>query len=264
MTELDVALEAAHAAAAAIAASGPLSVKHKGTFDLVTQADVAAERAIREVLERHTPDVAILGEEGGGTEASTRWVVDPIDGTTNFVHGVPHFGISVALEVDGEPVVGVIHNPGRGETWRTAKGQGAWLGDQRLVVSETRELSAALCATGFTVHRDRIALPLAMTEAVLHHCHGIRRFGAASMDLAYVAAGHFDAYFELYLSRWDAAAGILLVREAGGRVEALPGRALGDHPAPLATNGWLHDALFSLIEATLREHDAGPRGGQPS
>ncbi|MEO0605318.1 MAG: inositol monophosphatase family protein [Myxococcota bacterium] len=262
MTELDVALRAAHAAAAAIPASGPLDVRHKGTFDLVTQADVAAERAIREVLERHTPDIPILGEEGGGGEAATtRWVVDPIDGTTNFVHGVPHYGISIALEVDGEPVAGVIHNPGRGQTYRAAKGQGAWLDDQRLSVSSTRELSAALCATGFSVkHRDRLATSVAIAEAVLRDSHGIRRFGAASLDLAYVAAGTFDAYFELYLSRWDVAAGILLVREAGGRVEALPGYGLGDAPAPLATNGWLHDALFSLIEATLRERDAGEEG----
>ncbi|MEN0066634.1 MAG: inositol monophosphatase family protein [Myxococcota bacterium] len=259
MTELDVAVAAAHAAARVIAETGPLAVQHKGTFDLVTQADVTAEQAIRRVLTEHTPDIAILGEEGGGgATASTRWVVDPIDGTTNFVHGVPHYGISIALEVDGEPVVGVIHNPSRQELYRAAKGQGAWLGDERLAVSGVRELSDALCATGFSVDRTQVETPLALHAAVLKACHGMRRFGAASLDLAFVARGVFDAYFERTLSRWDVAAGIVLVREAGGRVEALPGHGLGDRPAPLATNGWLHDALHSLIEATLREQGEQP------
>ena len=263
MTELDVALEAARAAASAVRSSGPLSVRHKGTFDLVTQADLAAERAIREVLQRHMPDVAILGEEEGGVDArGTRWVVDPIDGTTNFVHGLPQWGISIALEVDGQPEVGVIHHPGRGETYRAVRGQGAWRDETRLSVSDTRELSRALCATGFPVDRTQLDGPLALAEAVLRNCRAIRRMGAASLDLAYVAAGQFDAFFEMHLSRWDVAAGILIVREAGGRVEALPGRTLDDAPAPLATNGWLHEALFSLIGATL--HDAGDRGGAPS
>jgi len=254
MTELDVAREAAKAAAAAIAASGPLSVQHKSTFDLVTQADLAAERAIREVLGRHTPDVAILGEEGGGgAEATTRWVVDPIDGTTNFVHGVPHFGISIALEVDGEPVLGVVHNPGRSETWWAAQGRGAWLDDQRLSVSDVRELEHALCATGFSTKREQTEVAFALARAVLRHSRGIRRFGAASLDLCYVAGGIFDAYFEGILGRWDVAAGIVIVREAGGRVGPLPGHTLGDAPSVLATNGWLHEALFSLIEATLRD-----------
>lgn len=256
MTELDVAVEAAHAAAAVIAGIGPLSVSHKSTFDLVTQADVASENAIREVLQKHTPDVPVLGEEGGGaSQASTRWVVDPIDGTTNFVHGVPHYGISIALEVDGEPVVGVVHNPAREETFRAARGEGAWRDEQRLAVSGVRTLAEALCVTGFSTDRSRIALPLAYHEAVLRACQAMRRMGAASLDFCFVAAGHFDGYFELELNRWDCAAGILIVTEAGGRVTAMPGGELGDRPSPLATNGWLHDELFSLIEVTRRSQE---------
>ena len=254
-----MAVEAAKAGAAAIAASGPLSVRHKGAFDLVTQADLASERAIREVLAAHTPDVPILGEEGGGgADAATRWVVDPIDGTTNFVHGVPHYGISIGLEVDGESVVGVVHNPSRGEMWRAARGEGAWLGDERLSVSDVRDLGQALCATGFPVDRERLGPSMAIAEAVLRASQAIRRFGAASLDLCYVARGTFDAFFEVHLSRWDVAAGIVIIEEAGGRVGPLPGHTLGDAAPILATNGWLHEALFSLIEASVRDHDAAP------
>lgn len=243
-----VAVEAAMAAAV-LQRERPVQVRHKGIVDLVTEIDLASEAAIRAVLARHTPDIPVLGEEGGGAEgASTRWVVDPLDGTTNFVHGVPHYGPSIALEVDGRSVVGVVLDATRGQVFRATEGHGAFCDDARIAVSETRDLEQALVATGFGYdRRERAAFYLERVQRVLEGCQGVRRAGAAALDLAYVAAGRFDAYWEFHLARWDVAAGRLLVTEAGGTVEAMPGEALGDRPSPLATNGWLRDAFLARM-----------------
>jgi myo-inositol-1(or 4)-monophosphatase len=251
MNELAVAVQAAQAAARVqrrALSDGIGAVRHKGSVDLVTATDLASERAIREVLERHLPEVPILGEEEGGAEgATTRWVVDPLDGTTNFVHGLPHFGPSVALEVDGEPVLGVVIDTMRGEIYRAAKGQGAFCGERPLAVSTVDRLDHALVATGFPYdRRTRAAEVLAPVQRVLERCQGLRRAGAAALDLAWVAAGRLDAYWERDLGRWDVAAGVVLVREAGGRVEWLDG-TMGDRPSPLATNGRLHEAFAALV-----------------
>jgi len=250
MTELDIAVEAA-LAAAALQRQGPKEVRHKGAIDLVTEVDLASEAAIREVLQRHHPGVPILGEEGGGAEqAVTRWVVDPLDGTTNFVHGLPHYGPSVALEVDGVPSVGVVIDVSRGEVFRAARGGGAWCNERRLRVSEVRELDQALVATGFAYDRreqERAAFYLERVQRVLEACQGVRRAGAAALDMAWVAAGRLDAYWEYQLGRWDVAAGVVLIEEAGGTVAWLDGPQMSQRPCPLVSNGHLHAAFDALI-----------------
>jgi len=253
VTLLAVATEAAQAAGAILRrayAARPGPVERKGAVDLVTETDRACERAVREVLGRHTPDLPILGEEqGGASSAATRWVVDPLDGTTNFVHGFPWFAVSIALEVDGVPEVGVVLDPLRDLAFTAQRGRGAHANGERLRVSRVDALDDALIATGFPYdRRERADFYLARLRAVLLRCQGIRRAGAASLDLARVAAGQLDAYWEFGLQPWDVAAGHLLVTEAGGRVTAHDGGPLErERPCPLATNGALHQALLAVL-----------------
>ena len=186
LAEEKLAIRAAEAAAAIQRARpAQLGVSRKGAVDLVTEVDLASEQAIREILSAATPEVPILGEEGGGgVGASTRWVVDPLDGTTNFVHGLPHFGPSIALEVEGEPVVGVSFDVCRGELFHGSRGAGAWMGDTRLSVSAVDTLDEALVATGFPYdRRQRAAFYLRRVQRVLETCQGVRRPGAATLDL---------------------------------------------------------------------------------
>ncbi len=256
MTEEDVAVEAALAAAAGLAdPSLRATARQKGAVDWVTDADLQAERAIREVLGRHTPDVPILGEEGGGDRtARTAWVVDPLDGTTNFVHGFPFYAVSVGLLVDGVPTVGAVIDVVRRRTFRATKGRGGTVDGAPLRVSEVDVLDRALCATGFPYdRRKRAGFYLRFVEAVLVRSQGIRRAGAAALDLSYVAAGALDAYWEFNLSPWDVCAGIVLVREAGGAVDPIPGHPLLDPAHPIATNGRVHGELIALIERILQE-----------
>ena len=212
---------------AAAVAENPGSAQgatEKGAGDYVTEVDVASERAIAELLARETPDIPMLGEEeGGAAGAARRWIVDPLDGTTNFVHGFPAVGVSVALVDRGRPLVGAVHAPLLGATWVGAAGLGAWEvdahgGPRRLSVSQ-RPLEKAVVATGFPFrHKELLERYLRTMESALTTFEDLRRPGAASLDLAWVAAGVFDGYFELALSAWDVAAGGLLVREAGGVV----------------------------------------------
>lgn len=252
--ELAVALAAGRAAVGVIRdhAERVVRVEHKGAIDLVTEVDLRCEQLIREVLGRHMPDVPVLGEEGGGAEgATTRWVVDPLDGTTNFVHGYPFYCTSVALEVDGEPVAGCVIDAVRGVEYAAAAGQGAWCGDRRMVVSDCRELEGALIGTGFPYdRRERADHYLKYLRAVMVRCQGIRRAGAAALELALLADGRLDAFWEFQLKPWDVAAGALLIREAGGRIDAVAGGPLtGTSLDPLASNGWLHDALRAALES---------------
>lgn len=256
MTEEDVAVEAARAAAAVLAdTSLRRTARRKGAVDWVTDADLAAERAVREVLAKHTPDVPVMGEEGGGAAAATtRWVVDPLDGTTNFVHGFPYYAVSVGLEVDGEPTVGAVHDVVRGRTWRATKGRGGTVDGEPLRTSDVRTLEEALCATGFAYdRRQRAAFYLKFVKVALERTQGVRRAGAAALDLAQVAEGAIDLYWEFSLSRWDVVAGIVLVREAGGRVSPIPGLPLLAPANPIATNPWLHDEVVALIDGILKE-----------
>ncbi len=250
MTELEVALEAAQAAAT-LQRSRPTQVNHKGAIDLVTEVDLACEAAIRAVLGKHTPDVPVLGEEGGGAEqATTRWIVDPLDGTTNFVHGFPFFCVSVALERDGVLEVGVVVDPLRDLVFAAARGRGATANGARMQVSTTRSLEQALLGTGFPYDaRHDAAFYLRRVQRALERTQGVRRAGAAALDLAMVAAGHLDGFWEFRLAPWDVAAGRLLVEEAGGRCTGHAGEPLPRDLKlqPLASNGWLHEALMEML-----------------
>jgi len=231
------------------AESGP-DVRYKGAVDLVTQTDLAAEAAVCAVLERLTPGVPILAEERGGAQsASTRWIVDPLDGTTNFVHGFPHFAVSVALEIDGVLEAGCIADPLAGSVALAGRGQGATLGGRPLQVSHTRTLDAAMFLTGFAYdRRQRPDFYLARVRTALIAGQGLRRCGAATHDFLHIAAGRADVYWEFALGPWDVAAGILLVSEAGGMVTDLSGDAVNvAQPEILATNGWVHDAALRLL-----------------
>ena len=234
-----------------------LQVSMKGTSDFVSSADLRTEKILRRELEKARPAFGFLLEEGGevvGNDPSNRWIVDPIDGTTNFLHGIPQFAISVALERDGEIIAGVIYEPISDSLFHAEKGAGSFLNDWRLRVSARRKLEDAVVAVGIP-HRGRPEherflreLPLLMGQVA-----GVRRFGAASLDLAYVAAGRCDAYYERNIKPWDMAAGLIMVREAGGYISDCDGA--GD---PLktgnvvASNGQLLQPLLKL----LREAEA--------
>jgi len=205
-----------------------LQVSLKGPANFVTAADRKAEKTIFEELSKARPGYGFLMEEAGvveGADKSHRWIIDPLDGTTNFLHGIPMFSISIALEREGQLVAGLVYNPISDEMFIGEKGQGAFLNDRRIRVSARRELPQAVVATGIP-HIGRPDHPRFMTElgAVMNEVAGVRRMGSAALDLAYVAAGRFDAYWEANLSAWDIAAGIVLVREAGGFVADLAGR----------------------------------------
>ncbi len=230
-----------------------LQVSRKGPADFVSAADLKAEQVLREVLSQARPGFGFLMEESGAKASSDaaerRWIVDPLDGTTNFLHGLPHFAISIALEERGEITAAVVYDPAKDETFFAERGQGAYLNDRRLRVSSRRRLDEALIATGspFKGHGERQPF-LREIDAVMEVTAGIRRWGAASLDLAYVAAGRFDGFWESGLSSWDFAAGILLVREAGGYVSQMDGRTLKiDSPTILAANDSLHTPLLKLL-----------------
>jgi myo-inositol-1(or 4)-monophosphatase len=239
-----------------------LVVELKGPQDFVSEADRESERTLRTRLLRAFPSHGFVTEESAPTAAksSSRFIVDPLDGTTNFVHGIPHFAIAVALERDAEIVAGVVYDVPKREMFVAERGRGAWLGSTRLHVSTDRELSRAIVGTGIphANARARHAKYLAMLAAAMKEAAGIRRFAAAAIDLAYVAAGRFAVFFEMGLSPWDVAAGSLLVQEAGGRVTEPEGG--DDYIARgnvLATNGHLHPRMLRML-ARASGQDASP------
>lgn len=222
MRDIDVAREAAAAAGAVITAAESRVASLKGAVDPVTETDVAAERAILDVLQRHRPDDAILAEESGGAVEGRTWIVDPIDGTVNFVHGIDHLAVSVGLWDDGTPRAGAILDVGNERMYWTVAGEGAWCDDRPLTVSD-RAIGDAVVALGYPYdRRERATAYGDFTARLLGTARGIRRFGAAALDLAWVAEGRIDAYVEAGIPAgvqpWDVAAGILLVTEAGGAV----------------------------------------------
>jgi len=204
-----------------------LQVSKKGPADFVTTADMTAEKTLFEELSHARPGYGFLMEERGvveGTDKTHRWIIDPLDGTTNFMHAIPHFAISIALERNDTIVAGVVYNPVTDEMYAAERGQGAYLNDRRLRVSARRDLAQSVVATGLPfMGQTHHEVELTELEAVMHETAGVRRFGSAALDLAYVAAGRFDAYWEHALNAWDIAAGLLLVREAGGFVTDLSG-----------------------------------------
>ena len=197
-----------------------LQVSRKGPADFVSQADQRSEEIIKNALLHADPDSGFLAEESGkqGNQDS-RWIIDPLDGTTNFLHGLPHGAISIALEQAGKLVAGLVYDPIKDEAFWAEAGQGAWLGSRRLHVSRRETLGTSLLATGlpFMGHGDPVKVAQQVAR-ITAETAGVRRFGAAALDLAYVAAGRFDAFWEAGLSAWDTAAGVLLVREASGAV----------------------------------------------
>ncbi|MEJ6403499.1 inositol monophosphatase family protein [Yoonia sp. 2307UL14-13] len=202
-----------------------LQVSAKGPGDFVSRADKAAEAAIREDLMHARPSYGFLGEEGAeieGEDPTRRWIVDPLDGTTNFLHGLPHWAVSIALEHKGQIVAGVIYDPSKDETFYAEKGTGAWMNESRLRVSARHRMIEAIFATGLPF-AGRPDLPETIQDLarLLPATAGVRRFGAAALDLAYVAAGRYDGFWERNLHAWDIAAGIVIVREAGGIIEPL-------------------------------------------
>jgi len=235
-----------------------LQVSLKGPRNFVTAADRRAEEIVREELARARPDYGFLGEEGGaheGSDKSHRWIVDPLDGTTNFLHGIPHFAVSIALERSGVVVAALTFNPANDELFVAERGKGAFLNDRRIRVAARQRLSDAVVACGLP-HYGRGDLVLARREiaAAQQAYAGLRRFGAATLDLAYIAAGRFDAYWERDLSPWDLAAGILLVREAGGFITDLDGGdAILTKGHVGAGNDTMHRELLRLLNEAGRE-----------
>jgi len=256
MRSVDVACEAARAAAEIIrdGTTGLLDVRHKGAIDMVTQIDLAAEAAIRQVLAVHTPDVPVLAEEGGGAwQAQTRWIVDPLDGTTNYVHGYPSYAVSIALEVDGALEAGCVFDAVNGVPYTATRGQGAWCEGERISVSDTAELGRALLVTGFPYdRREHVDRYLHYVRRFLIESQGLRRAGAAAMDFVALAAGRVDGYWEFGLNPWDVAAGVLLVSEAGGQVSDMEGGDLSlQAPRLLATNAKIHDEMTQILTELL-------------
>lgn len=230
-----------------------LQVSRKGPGDFVTNADLKAEKIIREELEKARPGYGFLMEESGeiaGTDKSHRWIVDPLDGTTNFMHGIPHFAVSIALERDGTLVAGVVYNPVTDEMFYAERGDGAFFGQGRLRVAGRTELADAVLACGIPhgVREGRDAF-LDESATLLPNIAGLRRFGAASLDLAYVAAGRVDGFWERGLAPWDIAAGAVLVREAGGLVSDLSNRnKFLETGSIVAANEAIHGALIKQLK----------------
>ncbi len=234
-----------------------LQVSEKGPGDFVSRADIMAERTLRKELERTRPEYGFLGEEGGETKGDgrNRWIVDPLDGTTNFLHGVPHFAISLALERDGEVIAGIVYQPISDELFWAEKGNGAFIDtpnarSRRLRVSGRKDPARALVGTGIPhLGKGDHATYHKKLAQVSERTAGVRRWGAAALDLAFVAAGRYDAFFEYGLAPWDVAAGMLLVREAGGLFSEISGApyVLGTSTSILATNAGLRDAMVEIL-----------------
>ena len=248
--------KAARAGGAAVQSwVGRIDVREKGPADLVTQADLASQEAIRDTLLRAFPGHSLLGEEQDPAAATPpqrteyRWIADPLDGTTNFVHGVPHYSVSLALERHGELLVGAVYDPVRNECFTAIAGEGACLDGRPIRTSNIRELSGALAAVGFPARTPPDCPDLLVFLAALEPCQAIRRTGSTALNLCYLAAGRFDVYWSFSARIWDVAAGVLLVREAGGVVTSPDGGPflLEEAQFLAAANGQLHARLRELV-----------------
>ena len=262
-----IALQAADSGAQALRRHfGRLTrIDKKGAIDLVTEADLAAEAAILATLRRHCPDHSVLAEESGQTPGSQSacWIVDPLDGTTNFAHGLPIFAVSIAFAEDGRILHGVVLNPMGEELFQATAGVGATLNGRSIRVSTTQRLDEALLATGFPYNLHNVMDSLMdRLSAALRVGQGIRRLGAAALDLCHVACGRFDGFWEESLKPWDTAAGALLVGEAGGRVTDLSLDSFAPEKASIvATNGLIHERLVEALNSQpavpLRHREVG-------
>jgi len=229
-----------------------VKIEYKGDVDLVTVADRKSEALILERIRAKWPSHDVLGEEGARIETGSdyRWYVDPLDGTTNFAHGFPVFCVSLAIERKGERVAGVLFDPTRDELFAAEKGSGAYLNGEPIHVSKTANLKECLVATGFPSHKRHKNPNIFFYHQLTLRTHGVRRAGSAALDLASVAAGRFDGFWEFNLNPWDTAAGVLLVQEAGGTVTDFKGGPFQlQSRETVATNGIVHNALLSEFEA---------------
>ena len=227
------------------------AIRKKGAIDLVTEADIQSEQAIVETIRSAFPRHGILAEETGSIEGTPEslWVIDPLDGTTNFAHGLGIFAISIAFCHCNKPVFGIVFNPSTGESFTASECQGAWLNDRAIAVSNTASLNDSLLVTGFPYDRERmIAGPLKRFGQCLPAAQGVRRLGSAALDLCYVACGRFDGFWEEYLKPWDTAAGMLVALEAGGRITDFQEKPFSiEMNQILATNGRIHTEMIKLL-----------------
>jgi myo-inositol-1(or 4)-monophosphatase len=251
---IDAARKASRSLARDFGEVSELQVSRKGVSDYVSAADLKAEQTLFEALTKARPGYGFLGEERGmveGTDKTHTFIVDPIDGTTNFLHAIPHFAINIALERDGQIVAAVTHNPIAAETFWAEKGKGAYLNDKRIRVAARREMLDALLATGIPfAGKPGHAQFLKELHQVTGKVSGVRRFGSAALDLAWVAAGRYDGYWERRLGPWDIAAGALLVTEAGGRITSADGEPFDIREGTvLAANLELHPEILEMLKA---------------
>ncbi len=245
--------------------SRPLDMHYKGDeVDIVTQADKRSEQAIVARLNKYFPDHSVAAEEGTGKEAASefRWHVDPLDGTTNFAHGYPCFCVSIALAQRDMLLAAVVFNPVHNELFSGARGEGATLNGKKISVSKVATLSTSLLCTGFPTRNRKASPNLQFYGDFTQRSHGVRRDGSAALDLASVAAGRFDGFWEFGLQKWDTAAGVLLIEEAGGKVSDFAGDPyqLGG-PVILATNGLIHEEMRAVASQIAQRNSAGPLPG---
>ena len=233
-----------------------LQVSNKGAIDLVTEADLASEKLIIERIRSHYPRHAILAEESGSSEdsgnpsaAEWKWIIDPLDGTTNYAHGYPCFCVSIGVERAGKLELGVVYDPMRNEMFAAERGQGATLNARPVRVSKVDDLGRAMLCTGFPYNvRERPDFARDFTNFTMH-AQAVRRDGSAALDLAYIACGRFDGFWEDGLNPWDLAAGVLLIEEAGGKVTDFNGTALDIYSAKvMASNGLIHDSMRQVLQ----------------
>ena len=238
-----------------------IDIDHKGAINIVTDVDLASERLIREAISTYYPRHEILAEESGLSESSSehRWIVDPLDGTTNYAHGYPIFCVSIALECRGEIVLGVVYDPMRDELFAAERGGGAALNNRLIHVSKTAELMQGLLSTGFPYDiRTSQLTNLDHWANFAMNAQALRRDGAAALDLCYVACGRFDGFWELSLSPWDTAAGALIVTEAGGRVTSFSGGPFSNYePEVVASNGLIHDRMLEVLAMAGEQRGRG-------
>jgi len=256
---LEVAVDAAREAGALLLAESdrPKKITYKGEVDIVTESDRRSEAIVVGRLRRYFPQHEIVAEEGSGGslgKARYRWHVDPLDGTTNFAHGYPCFAVSIGLLEDGEPIVGAVFNPVSAEMFTAINGEGAYLNQKRIRVSPIETLSTSLLCTGFPPDQRHQQTNIAYYAGYTLRSHGVRRDGSAALDLCSVACGRFEAFWEFGLKSWDTAAGMLLVKEAGGMVTDFSGKPY--HPGDrelLASNGRIHSEM-QAVAADIAEH----------
>ena len=253
---IDAARKAGRGLARDFGELGELQVSKKGTGDYVSAADLKAEQVLVEELNKARPGYGVLAEERGLVEGSDKthtWIIDPLDGTTNFLHAIPHFAINIALQREGVIVAGVTYNPATGDIFWSEKGKGTFLNDKRLRVAARRDLTESLLATGIPfVGKPGHAAFLKELHQITQRVSGVRRYGSAALDLAWVAAGRFDGFWERNLKPWDIAAGILMVTEAGGKVSGIdPDEDILETGNILAANLELHPLILERLRAAI-------------